>query len=32
VANEVARLESLTKETREPVLVSRAFKEVVDIP
>jgi adenylate cyclase len=31
-ANEVARLESLTKETREPVLVSRAFKEVVDIP
>jgi adenylate cyclase len=31
-ANEVARLESLTKETREPVLVSRAFKEAVDLP
>ena len=31
-ANEVARLENLTKETREPVLVSRAFKEAVDLP
>ena len=32
VANEVSRLESLTKEVGEPTLVSRAFKEVVDLP
>lgn len=31
-ANEVSRLESLTKEVGEPVLVSRAFKEAVDLP
>lgn len=30
-ANEVTRLENLTKEAREPVLVSRAFKEAVDL-
>jgi adenylate cyclase len=31
-ANEVSRLESLTKEVGEPVLVSRAFKEAVNLP
>ncbi len=31
-ANEVSRLESLTKEVGEPVLVSRAFTEAVDLP
>jgi adenylate cyclase len=31
-ANEVSRLESLTKEVGEPVLVSRAFKEAIDLP
>lgn len=31
-ANEVSRLESLTKEAGEPVLVSRAFTEAVDLP
>jgi adenylate cyclase len=31
-ANEVSRLESLTKEVGEPVLASRAFKEAVDLP
>lgn len=30
-ANEVSRLESLTKEVGEPVLVSRAFKETIDL-
>ena len=30
-ANEVARLESLTKEVGEPVLVSRAFKDLLDL-
>jgi adenylate cyclase len=30
-ANEVSRLESLTKEAGEPVLVSRAFKEAVNL-
>lgn len=30
-ANEVSRLESLTKAVGEPVLVSRAFKDVVDL-
>jgi adenylate cyclase len=31
-ANEASRLESLTKEVGEAVLVSRAFKEAVDLP
>ena len=31
-ANEVSRLESLTKEVGEPVLVSRAFKDAIDLP
>ena len=31
-ANEVTRLESLSKEVGEPVLVSRSFKEVLDLP
>ena len=31
VANEVARLESLTKEVGEPVLVSRAFRDLLDL-
>ena len=31
-ANEVSRLESLTKEVGEPVLVSRAFRDVLDVP
>ena len=31
-ANEVSRLESLTKEVGEPVLISRAFTEAVDLP
>lgn len=31
-ANEVARLESLTKEVGEPVLVSSAFRDALDLP